>query len=92
MKKTFKKWEKSDLDLDDYLGEIPCEIDEELYNFIGECVAPQYLGGQNGLVQGGDAFDSEDTGEDFEEIFTYSTCRQIGEKFYYLGILPEFKQ
>lgn len=49
-KKTLKGWEKSDLDLDKYLTE-PCEIDEDLSLYIGECVPPQYLGG--GLTQGG---------------------------------------
>lgn len=89
-KKTLKGWEKSNVDLDKYLTE-PCEIDEELSNYIGECVAPQYLGWENGLTQGGDPEKHEDS-EDGEPIGYYMTTLHINGKHFYLGILPEFRQ
>lgn len=46
--KTRKGWNKSNLDLKDYLPE-PCRIDEELHNYLGEIVAPKYCG--QGLIQ-----------------------------------------
>lgn len=87
--KTLKKWEKSKLDLDDYLSE-PCEIDEDLSNYIGEVIAPQYCG--NGLTQGGDAIKSEESYDNFKKIYFYMTTSYINGKHFYLGILPEFKQ
>lgn len=87
-KKTLKGWEKSDLDLDKYLTE-PCEIDEDLSLYIGECVPPQYLGG--GLTQGGDCERHEDS-EDGEPIGYYMTTRIVNGRHFYLGILPEFRQ
>ena len=83
MKKTRKGWEKSNLDLDKYLTE-PCEIDEELSLYIGECVATTYCGG--GLTQGGDPEKHEDS------IGFYMTTSIVNSKHFYLGILPEFKQ
>ena len=86
--KTYKKWQKANINLDIYLGEIPCEIDEELYHYIGETVAPTYCGG--GFVQLGEAERSE--GEYPDTTDYYMTCSYTFGKFYYLGILPEFKQ
>jgi len=88
MKKTRKEWGKSKLDLDKYLTE-PCEIDEELSLYIGECVAPKYCGG--GFAQGGDPEKHEDS-EDGEPIGFYMTTSIVNGRHYYLGILPEFKQ
>lgn len=87
--KTLKGWEASNLDLTDYL-QYPCEIDEDLANYIGECVAPQYLG--NGLVQGGDCEFHENNPETFEKIGFYLTTYHKDRKFFYLGVLPEFKK
>lgn len=81
--KTYKKWEKSNLDLDEYLTE-PCEIDEELSLYIGECVAPTYI--SQSFCQGGDPV------KEIDDVFYYATVSFIGEKHFYLGILPEFKQ
>ena len=87
-KKTFKGWEKSNVDLDKYLTE-PCEIDEELSLYIGECVPPIYL--DRTLTQGGDPEKHEDS-EDGEPIGFYMTTSVVNDKYFYLGILPEFKQ
>lgn len=88
MKKTFKGWQKSGLDLGDYLTE-PCEIDEALSLYIGEVVPAYYL--DEGLTQGGDPAKSE-MGEDGEKIMYYMTTSHINGKYFFLGILPEFKQ
>lgn len=84
-KKTLKQWEKSNLDLDKFLFE-PCEIDEEMFNWIGEIISPQYLG--EGIVQGGDC-DRHVDGVGF-----YATAYHDSQfnTYFYLGILPEFKQ
>lgn len=81
--KTYKGWDKSGLDLDEYLTE-PCEIDEELLNYIGECVAPTYVSPE--FTQGGDPCKTEN-GVEF-----FATCSIVGDKYFYLGILPEFKK
>lgn len=85
--KTLKGWEKSNLDMTEYLDE-PCEIDEELYLDILECVPPHYLGEL--AQQGGDAIYSFKNQKD-KEVFTYMTVSNINSKYFYLGILPEFK-
>lgn len=82
--KTRKGWERSKLDLDVYLYE-PCRIDEELHNYLGEIVAPQYC--NNGLVQLGEAERS-----DIDGTMCYMTSMHINGKYFYLGILPEFAQ
>lgn len=81
--KTRKGWDKSNIDLDKYLNE-PCEIDEELYNYIAEVVMPNYH--MNGLIQGGDAIDTDEN-----EVLTYQTVLYVNNKYFYIGILPEFK-
>lgn len=81
--KTLKKWEKSSLDLDKFLN--PCDqIDEELYEYVGSIVHPQYC--SRAFVQKGEA--------DFKEdgVYFYMTFSRVNEKYYYLGILPEFVQ
>jgi hypothetical protein len=83
-KKTYKAWEKSGLDLENYLTE-PCEIDEELYNYLGEIVPPQYC--YDGLLQSGEADHSDDDG-----VMYFLSASIVNEKYYYLGVLPEFIQ
>ena len=83
MKKTRKGWEKSNLNLDKYLTE-PVEIDEELYNYLGEAVAPEYCG--DGIVQLGEA-ECEKHG-----VLHYMTASLVNGKYFYLGILPKFKK
>jgi hypothetical protein len=87
-KKTYKGWEKSGIDLGEYLTE-PCEINEELYLYIVECTHPEYS--WDGLIQGGDPVDSIE-GDDFDKIYTFMTVFTDRGKYFYLGILPEFKQ
>lgn len=83
--KTYKKWEKADdAWLHWYLWNQPCEIDEELYNYIGWVTAPQYC--FLGLIQGGDAVRSEDW------VLFFDTITYIDNKYFYLWILPEFQQ
>lgn len=83
MKKTKRGWEKSNLNLDKYLTE-PCEIDEELYNYIGETVAPEYC--SDGIIQLGEASYEKDG------VLHYDTASFINGKYFYLGILPKFKK
>lgn len=86
--KTYNDWEKSNIDLDKYLGEIPCEIDEGLFNYVGEAVAPLFI--YDGFAQCGEV---EFTKGEREDMISYHiTCRIIEDKYYYLGILPEFQQ
>lgn len=83
--KTLKGWEKSpNLNLGEYLKE-PCRINEELYNYIAEVVSPQYC--SDGIIQEGEP---EFTNED--GIYHYMTVTLVNGKYFYLGVLPEFKQ
>lgn len=84
MKATYKKWQKLNINLDKYLC-LPCEIDEELYNYLGEIVPPQYC--DKGFVQLGECQFQDKYGTDY-----YMTASMVKGKFYYLGVLPEFKQ
>ena len=81
--KTLKEWEESDLDLEEYLGNEPCEIDGELELHIGEVVAPSYMNG--GFTQMGEATD------ELDGVFTYITTSNFNGKFFFLGVLPSFK-
>ena len=83
MKKTLKWLEKSPLEFRQYLSS-PCEIDEDLYNEIAWVVPPVYS--YEWLVQW---WDAEYTKHD---VLFYSTVSYIDGKYYYLWILPEFKQ
>lgn len=87
--KTKKGWDKSGLNLDKYLTE-PCEIDEEMYMYIGECVAPKYC--SPWLTQGGDPETSAPSfNEEDDDVFYYMTVSEVNDRYYYLGILPEFR-
>lgn len=85
--KTFDEWSGSGKRLGQFLHE-PCEIDEALAMYIGEIVAPAYVSPE--FIQGGDAVRSIE-GED-GDVFIYATVSMIGDKYFYLGELPEFKQ
>lgn len=80
--KTYKQWQKSSLDLDQFL-EYPCEIDEKLYMYIAEIVAPNYCNG--GIFQCGEPMYSDENG-----IGWYDTVSDVKGKYFYLGILPDF--
>lgn len=86
--KTYKKWQKSDSDLSKYLGE-PCQIDEELFLYIAETTVPQY--DDNDLTQMGEAMYSRRNYYG-EKVLFYITASVVNEKYYYIGILPEFPQ
>jgi hypothetical protein len=83
--KTKKEWDgiHSDLELDQYLQPMD-EVDEELYLYCGEIVAPQYCSYY--FLQMGEA--------EFEHknVYYYSTFAHVGGRYYYLGKLPEFMQ
>ena len=87
--KTKTGWENSALDLDEYLNE-PCEIDEALSNYIGECVSPKYI--DEGLTQGGDPIKHDGNPENGDLIGYYATTSTVNGKHFYLGVLPEFRQ
>lgn len=78
-----KNGRESGLDLNEYLEE-PCQIDEELHNYLGEVVSPQYC--YDGLIQTGEASLSDEFG-----VSRYMTSIFINRKYFYLGILPEFR-
>lgn len=82
--KTYKNWEKSNKDLDDFLNPLE-EIDEELYLYIIEIVPPYWCYG--GFGQNG-----EPTKKDKHCIYYRDTVMNVNGRYYYLGVLPEFKQ
>jgi hypothetical protein len=88
--KTYKGWEESNLNLSDYL-QFPCEIDEELANHISESTFPHYNTGE--FTQGLDPEFSRDSYDESpeKEVFFYTSFSHIDGKFFYLGVLPEFR-
>lgn len=82
--KTYNEWQESSLDLEDFLNSY-CEIDEELWLYIGDCSPAQFLSRE--FIQMGEAI-----GKDENEVLTYITTQRVGDKYFYLGVLPEFKQ
>jgi len=85
--KTLKEWKQSKLDMDIFL-DTPCEIDEGFYLRILESVPVHYA--TEYATQGGDPVDSFENHKG-KTVYTYMTVRNVNGKFFYLGILPEFK-
>lgn len=87
--KTKLGWDESGLDLDVYMPE-PCEIDEALFWYICEVVPARYR--DSSLCQGGDPLTSSPSfREDEEEVYRLMTVSEVGEKYFYLGVLPDFR-
>jgi len=83
--KTMKQWDKSGLDLDQFLNPLD-QIDWDLFSHI-VCgyVASNYDDGIFG--QCGEAMSSIMDGD--KEVYTYETVRSFGFKYFYIGILPD---
>ena len=80
--KTLKQWEKSKLDLDEYLGEAPCKINKGLYYYIINS-SSYYI--SRFFRQCGDPIFEK------EGVMFYITTSYVEGAYWYLGILPEFK-
>ena len=80
--KTRKAWNRSGKELTDFLH-LGDEIDEALFNYVGEVVAPAYC--SHGFSQCGEPQYHKD-----ETPFHMTVCC-IDDRYYYLGILPLFK-
>jgi len=83
MRKTKKQWDKSWLQLDEFIP-LPCEIDEELYNYIWEVVWPSYI--NNNILQWWEA-----RWKDTNWVPTYDTVSFYNDRYFYLWVLPAFK-
>lgn len=81
--KTYEEWQTSNLNLDKYLSETPCLIDEELCLYIAECTPPNYSG-SDGIVQTGEATYEKN---DKLHYITVQFCDNNTCK--YLGCLPD---
>lgn len=81
--KTKKGWDKANVDFDEYVKPLD-EVDEALYLRMTEIVAPQYCTHEFAQI-GEPDFDKDG-------VYFYSTFSQINGRYYYLGVLPEFKQ
>lgn len=86
-KKTLKGWEKSGLELKEYLGPAPCEIDEALSLYIVETTPPEFLQNSEEFGFIGQCGEADDI---IDGIYYHMTVKSIGNKDYYLGILPSF--
>lgn len=88
IKKTLKIWNILNIDLDYYLGLEPVEIDEEMFLYLLEVVPVEssFETRFGSLGQTGEANDK------FDGIYFHSTVNRVNGKYYYLGILPEFKK
>ncbi len=81
--KTKQAWDDSGLDFDQFVNPMD-EIDEEMYYYFLGVVPTQYNKGY--LFQLGEAEREEN------DLWYYSTFTKYNNKYYFLGILPEFKQ
>ena len=83
--KTLQQWDDSGLDLDKFIEPFD-EIDWYLFEHI-LCgyVASNYDDG--GFGQCGEAWSSIKDGE--KEVYTYETVKDFGDRYFYLGILPD---
>lgn len=83
--KKFIDWEMDfSQELDQFLCKFPCEVDEEMYNYFMDIVQPRYL--DAGILQCGES------SYEISGTYYYITFVEDDNKFWYLGILPEFKQ
>lgn len=80
--KTRKQWERSNKDLIDFLT-VGDEIDEPLFNYVGEVVVPAYC--SYGFNQCGEPE------YHIDETSFHLTVHAQGNRYFYLGILPVFK-
>lgn len=93
--KTLKEWHESQLDLLDYLGTEPCEVDEDIYYDQLGAVSPAYL--SHGLLQVGEPYTHDEN--NVPHYFTFKRMQykhdpnggDVLHTFYFIGILPEFK-
>jgi hypothetical protein len=81
--KTYSDWEESGIDFSKWIKPMD-EIDEELYLHFGEIVSPQYC--SYGFIQCGEAFEKKG------DTYLYETFYCNDNRYFYLGILPEFNQ
>lgn len=95
--KTLNEFEKTEeLDLIEYLGAKPVEIDEDLCHHISHgYVASNYVGQISEgyyIDQQGEAQDSFDDGDNIDR-YTYMTVASYPDgTFWYLGILPDLNR
>lgn len=82
--KTLKKWRQSEKCLNDYITK-PSLIDQDLFDYLGEVVIPQYW--SENYIQSGEPMYT-----DKYDITYFMTCSKIGDEYFYLGLLPEFKR
>jgi hypothetical protein len=82
--KTYQQYEASGKALHEFLAPLD-EIDWPLYeNILCGYVPAQYDNGK--LGQAGEA------NHKVGDVYYYDSVMTVGEKYYYLGLLPEFKQ
>ena len=84
--KTKKEWIRSERELTSFLR-VGDQIDESLYNYIAEVVAPTYM--NQGWVQMGECQYSE--GNTMYYVTAHYDMGRTGIYTYY-GILPLFKK
>lgn len=83
MKKTLEKWEAGkEMDLEDYLQPMD-EIDYDLYAYSWAWVSPYWS--SNGFIQWGEPNNT------INDVYYRMTFATVNERYYYLGILPEFR-
>lgn len=92
--KTLEEFESQEnLDLTEFLGEKPIEIDEEMYHHIlcgyVPCNCDIKIKEHEYVGQGGEAYDSFKDNPWNREAYTYLTVKSYPDNtFWHLGILP----
>lgn len=91
-RKTLEGWNKSNLNLDDYL-DMPCKIDEGLYLYVCEQLPCNSIDiGDNLIVQGLEPVSRLSNVYSKEVVYSFTTVAIIGGEYFYIGVLPEFKE
>lgn len=92
--KTLKEWEEGpEIDLDKYLAPMD-EIDEALYMHMGEVAPPKYCASNESKCNPHRQHFVQMCDPDYhiDDIPFYMTGCSVGNRYFYLGILPEFNQ
>lgn len=88
--KTYEQWEESNLDWLDFFKPLD-EIDEQAFMHVIECVPPQFthLSEQGYFGQNGEA-QCDEKGITFRDTVWQPDVKV--DKYYYLGLLPQFRK
>lgn len=80
--KTLLDFLESNLDFTDFVNNEPCEITEDLYDYFADILPPQF--------QDENLFQANEAEFEMYDLLYYMTFSKTNEKYFYIGICPEF--